>query len=157
MSDRWIEGRLKIEKAAVVAGPLPPPRPYDPLDAIFGSDTEDITPVEKTAQIFDDGTTDIPSGVEQFFEKSEKDKFRIPEVIVEPVHPDGVFMEKTDGGVFKFTYEHGRLIRSELFDENGVHKGSVEESPVPDLIVKTELAAILGLREQDQVEVETGE
>ena len=153
MADKWLEARLKIEKAAGVPPP-PASTPSDPLDTMFGSTTETVLPVEKTAKIFDDGATDIPSGVEQFFEKDEKAKFRIPEITAAPVHPDGVEIEKTDGGEFRFTYAGGVLTKTELFDEVGKRKGLVEEPPAKDLIIKTELAAILGLRVDDQVEVE---
>ena len=92
--------------------------------------------------------------VEEFFAKAETDKFHIPTIAPrEAPHKDGVEIEKSVGGTFHYHYKNNTLIKTEVFGVDGGHE-VIEEPPAKDLIIKTELAAILGLRIEDQVEVD---
>jgi hypothetical protein len=144
MADKWLEARLTIEKAGVA--PPPPPTPAKPsdylLDELFGS--EAVLPVEKTAQIFDDGSMEIADPVQAFVSKLMRGAAGVPEIAPpEEPHKDGTVVEKSVGGTFHYTYKNGRLTKTEIFSSNGGHE-VINETAEP-VYIPTQLAKVIGV------------
>jgi hypothetical protein len=116
----------------------------------------DVVEVDRSVSKVIPTTADPLHPVEEFFAKAENDKFNIPKIAPqEAPHKDGVTIEKSVGGTFHYHYAGGRLTKTEVFSDDGKHE--VIEEPVPEVIIETSLAKIIGVREEDQIEIEVGE
>jgi hypothetical protein len=137
-----------LQKSAPVT-PLPEPAAkINEFADLFATDGD--VAVEKVSKVFPDGVEEILDPVATFLKAQEREKFRIPEIVAEPLHKDGVSFEECAGITFRFTHENGQLVKSESRNAAGRWEVISQHQLETTVFVEEKIGKMLGVQDMEE-------